>query len=47
VETGSHEELVKGLGLYYAMWRTQIGERDMPAPPVEEASAVLDLPQVD
>jgi len=27
VETGRHEELVEGKGLYYAMWRQQIGER--------------------
>ncbi len=27
VETGSHEELVGQMGLYYAMWRQQIGER--------------------
>ncbi|GAB4013900.1 ABC transporter ATP-binding protein [Spirosoma sp. KCTC 42546] len=27
VETGSHEELVAQKGLYYAMWRQQIGER--------------------
>lgn len=27
VETGSHEELLKMKGLYYAMWRQQIGER--------------------
>ena len=26
-ETGSHEELVEKKGLYYAMWRQQIGER--------------------
>lgn len=26
-ETGTHEELVKKKGLYYAMWRQQIGER--------------------
>ena len=27
VETGSHEELITLKGLYYAMWRQQIGER--------------------
>lgn len=27
VETGSHEELLEEKGLYYAMWRQQIGER--------------------
>lgn len=27
VETGSHEELLQEKGLYYAMWRQQIGER--------------------
>ncbi len=27
VETGSHESLVSQMGLYYAMWRQQIGER--------------------
>ena len=27
VETGSHEALLAGKGLYYAMWRQQIGER--------------------
>jgi ATP-binding cassette subfamily B protein len=27
VETGTHEELLKEKGLYYAMWRQQIGER--------------------
>lgn len=27
VETGTHEELVELKGLYYAMWRQQIGER--------------------
>lgn len=26
-ETGTHEELVENKGLYYAMWRQQIGER--------------------
>ena len=29
VETGTHDELLAGLGLYYAMWRQQVGERDM------------------
>jgi len=27
VETGSHQSLVDQKGLYYAMWRQQIGER--------------------
>lgn len=27
VETGKHEDLLKEKGLYYAMWRQQIGER--------------------
>ena len=27
VETGTHEDLVSKMGLYYAMWRQQIGER--------------------
>ena len=31
VESGTHDELLKGLGLYYAMWRQQIGEREVPA----------------
>lgn len=29
VESGKHEELLKIKGLYYAMWRQQIGEREM------------------
>lgn len=35
VETGTHRELVGLKGLYYAMWRQQIGERK-PAPPEEK-----------
>ena len=27
VETGRHDELVDQKGLYYAMWRQQVGER--------------------
>ena len=27
IETGTHEELLEEKGLYYAMWRQQIGER--------------------
>ena len=27
VESGGHQELVERKGLYYAMWRQQIGER--------------------
>ncbi|MET4575130.1 ABC transporter ATP-binding protein [Ottowia thiooxydans] len=32
VESGSHDELVGQKGLYYAMWRQQIGERQSMAP---------------
>ena len=27
IETGTHEDLIAQMGLYYAMWRQQIGER--------------------
>jgi ATP-binding cassette subfamily B protein len=27
VEQGHHDELLEGKGLYYAMWRQQVGER--------------------
>jgi ATP-binding cassette subfamily B protein len=27
IEQGKHEDLIKEKGLYYAMWRQQIGER--------------------
>ncbi len=30
VETGTHEKLLEEKGLYYAMWRQQIGERKKP-----------------
>ena len=33
VESGRHDELLERKGLYYAMWRQQIGER-RPAAPV-------------
>ncbi len=33
VETGSHDALVERRGLYYAMWRQQIGEREPRVPP--------------
>ncbi|MBV8325457.1 ABC transporter ATP-binding protein [Chryseobacterium sp.] len=32
VETGSHEKLIAEKGLYYAMWRQQIGERKTLSP---------------
>jgi ATP-binding cassette, subfamily B, bacterial len=38
VETGRHDELVDQKGLYYAMWRQQIGER--PSRQLELASGV-------
>ncbi|OVZ55317.1 ABC transporter ATP-binding protein [Pigmentiphaga sp. NML080357] len=45
VERGSHAELLERKGLYYAMWRQQIGERPgvkaEPATPLPEAAADL------
>ena len=38
VETGSHQTLLDEKGLYYAMWRQQIGERKE-VPPVKKAMA--------
>ena len=35
VETGSHESLIIEKGLYYAMWRQQIGERKKEMAPIE------------
>ncbi len=32
IETGTHAELLTEKGLYYAMWRQQIGERKLPVP---------------
>jgi ATP-binding cassette subfamily B protein len=32
VESGRHEDLLERKGLYYAMWRQQVGERRTPAP---------------
>jgi ATP-binding cassette subfamily B protein len=31
VESGGHDELLDRKGLYYAMWRQQVGERRQPA----------------
>jgi ATP-binding cassette, subfamily B, bacterial len=33
VESGRHEELLSSMGLYYAMWRQQVGERRILTPP--------------
>ena len=37
VETGRHDELVAQKGLYYAMWRQQIGERRWTEAPLDRA----------
>ncbi|MBA2522195.1 MAG: ABC transporter ATP-binding protein [Solirubrobacterales bacterium] len=36
-ETGNHYELLEEKGLYYAMWRQQIGERKVATPSVQPA----------
>ncbi|HMQ29113.1 MAG TPA: ABC transporter ATP-binding protein [Chloroflexaceae bacterium] len=38
VESGTHDELLRGLGLYYAMWRQQVGEREVPGQPDAESA---------
>jgi ATP-binding cassette subfamily B protein len=43
VEVGGHEELVRLKGLYYAMWRQQIGESDTPAARLSTDSQHADL----
>jgi ATP-binding cassette subfamily B protein len=43
VESGRHAELLEEKGLYYAMWRQQVGERradTAPAPPAARAVGV-------
>lgn len=44
VESGRHEELLERMGLYYAMWRQQVGERRVSAtsatPVIPKAAAV-------
>ncbi|MEO8192618.1 MAG: ABC transporter ATP-binding protein [Gemmatimonadales bacterium] len=42
VESGLHEELISRMGLYYAMWRQQVGERR--APVRAAAAAPIALP---
>lgn len=37
VETGSHEGLLQAKGLYYAMWRQQVGERSKPGAALQQA----------
>jgi len=32
VESGEHDMLLEEKGLYYAMWRQQVGERRVPKP---------------
>lgn len=39
VESGSHDELLAQTGLYYAMWRQQIGER--PSDDIDEPETLL------
>jgi ATP-binding cassette subfamily B protein len=39
VESGRHEELLSRMGLYYAMWRQQVGERRQVAAPSAPAIA--------
>ncbi len=38
IETGNHDDLLQEKGLYYAMWRQQIGERKTEAKPLPATS---------
>jgi len=44
VETGTHDALVEQRGLYYAMWRQQVGERELRREPVTPREAPVPLP---
>jgi ATP-binding cassette subfamily B protein len=48
-ETGSHEELLEQKGLYYALWRQQVGERIIKVNKPDELKSVLsnDIPEID
>ncbi|HET6721541.1 MAG TPA: hypothetical protein VFH07_02275, partial [Chitinophagaceae bacterium] len=48
-ETGSHEELLEQKGLYYALWRQQVGERIIKINKPAELKNVLssDIPEID
>ena len=41
VESGKHDELVERMGLYYAMWRQQVGERRAPVVASQGPQAVM------
>ena len=41
IETGSHNNLLEEKGLYYAMWRQQIGERKAITSPGNGHAATL------
>ncbi|HEY0750237.1 MAG TPA: ATP-binding cassette domain-containing protein, partial [Chitinophagaceae bacterium] len=44
-ETGTHAELLDQKGLYYAMWRQQVGERNIPIiKDAEEHDPIIPLP---
>src|SRR4029078_55370 len=40
IESGTHDELLALKGLYYAMWRQQIGEKTIASPAPQSASTV-------
>ena len=40
VESGRHEQLLESMGLYYAMWRQQVGERRAPILQPPKAAAL-------
>ncbi|MCR6478860.1 ABC transporter ATP-binding protein/permease [Variovorax sp. ZS18.2.2] len=44
VESGTHAALLEGKGLYYAMWRQQIGERPVPRVQDIEPVAIAEPP---